>query len=55
MNLSIDDMNNDELLDYAYKHLDKGIVGRWQKWNGYGFTNCETPDFWQKCEKIEND
>jgi len=24
----------------------KGIVGRWQEWNGYGYTNCETPSYY---------
>lgn len=24
-----------------------GEHGRFQKWNGYGWENCEPPEFWQ--------
>lgn len=24
----------------------KGIIGRWQEFNGYGWNNCEEPDQW---------
>ena len=43
---------------YRFKHYKEsssqfknGMVGRWQEFNGYGWSNAEAPDSWIK----END
>lgn len=28
-----------------------GIRGRWQEFNGFGWSNCETPSFWRPAPK----
>ena len=30
-----------------YRH---GMVGRWQSWNGYAWSNCENGCGWSNCE-----
>lgn len=44
---------------YRFKHYKpisiqrkKGILGRWQRWNGYGWDNVSTPVAWEYCEKV---
>ena len=29
------------------QQFKKGIKGRWQKFNGYGWDNCEAPKSWK--------
>lgn len=29
----------------------RGIVGRWQEFNGYGWDNCEAPTNWEYFEQ----
>lgn len=43
---------------YRFKHYKpnsqqakRGIKGRWQRWNGYGWDNSEAPESWKPCEK----
>ena len=47
---------------YRYKHYKpkseqakKGITGRWQRWNGYGWDNAPTPESWEYCEVEQTD
>lgn len=28
-------------------------LGRWQRWNGYGWSNSEAPEAWQDCETLK--
>lgn len=32
------------------EQVKRGIEGRWQEWNGHGWTNCEEPDAWEEGE-----
>ena len=30
----------------ASNQFKSGVVGRWQRFNGYGWDNCEEPNSW---------
>lgn len=32
----------------------RGIEGRWQEWNGHGWTNCDEPDSWEPAEEKQS-
>ena len=41
------------IVTYRYKYykessqqFKRGIIGRWQAFNGYGWDNTEAPEFW---------
>lgn len=43
------------IVDYRYKHykegsqqFNRGIKGRWQTFNGYGWDNAQAPSKWIK-------